>query len=67
MHLLLFGALYSTCVSFSEAFPEKLADGQLSPETLAQVVSLQEEDHQNSLEPEVSGHLGLHLDSTLTI
>ena len=62
--------IHESCLpaqSYYEAFEEKLADGQLGAETLAQVISFAEEEHQRSQKPEPSRHLGLHLDSTLTI
>ena len=45
--------------SYCEALKEQLADGQLGAETLAQVISFAEEEHQR---PEPSRQLGLHLD-----
>ena len=62
--------IHESCLpaqSYYEAFEEKLADGQLGAETLAQVISFAEEEHQRAQKPEPSRHLGLHLDSTLTI
>ena len=53
--------------SYYESFEEKLSDGQLTAETLAHVVSLQEELDQKAKHPELSRQLGLHLDSSLTI
>ena len=53
--------------SYFEAYEEKLQDGLLYPETLAQVISLAEENKQKSLKPEMSRQMGLHLDNTLTI
>ena len=53
--------------SYYEAFEEKLSDGQLTAETLAHVVSLQEELDQKAKHPEPTRQLGLHLDSSLTI
>ena len=44
----------------------RIADGQLSAETLSHVMSLHEEDRQRAQRPEASRQLGLHLDSTLT-
>ena len=52
---------------YFEASEEKLADGLLYPETLAQVLSLAEENKRKALKPEVSRQMGLHLDNTLTI
>ena len=54
--------------SYHEAFEEKLLGGRLQPETLAHVVSIaKEEEEQVNRKPEVSRHMGIHLDSTLTI
>ena len=53
--------------SYYESFEEKLADGQLSAETLARVLCISEEESQRSLKPEPSRQMGLHLDATLTI
>ena len=53
--------------SYYEAFAEKLSDGELTAETLAHIVSLQEELEQKAKHPELSRQLGLHLDSSLTI
>ena len=50
-----------------EAFEENLSDGHLTAETLAHVVSLQEELDQKARRPELSRQLSLHLDSSLTI
>ena len=44
-----------------------MADGLLFRETLAQVISLAEENKQRALKPKVSRQMGLHLDNTLTI
>ena len=53
--------------SYFGSFEEKLADGQLSAETLSHVISLHEEDRQRAQRPEASRQLGVHLDSTLTV
>ena len=45
----------------------KRSDGQLSAETLAHVVSLQDELEQKAKHPEPTRQLGLHLDSSMTI
>ena len=50
--------------SYFEACEEKLADGLLYPETLAQVVSLAEENKQKALKPEMSRQMGLRLDKS---
>ena len=53
--------------SYYEAFQEKLSEGSLAAETLAQVISASEEENQKKNKPESSRQLGLNLDSTLTI
>ena len=53
--------------SYCESFEEKLAEGQLTAETLAQVTSLAEEERQRAQKPEPARQLGLHLDATPTI
>ena len=53
--------------SYYEAFQEKLSEGSLAAETLAQVISASEEENQKKNKPEPSRQLGLNLDSTLTI
>ena len=52
---------------YYEAFQEKLSEGSLAAETLAQVISASEEENQKKNKPEPSRQLGLNLDSTLTI
>lgn len=53
--------------SYFEAFEEKLSDGHLKAETLAQVVSVAEQDEQESRKAEPQRHMSLHLDGQLTI
>ena len=53
--------------SYFEAFQEKLSEGSMAAETLAQVISANEEETQKKNKPEPSRQLGLNLDSTVTI
>ena len=53
--------------TYFEAYEEKLSDSLSYPETLAQVISLAEENKQKALTPEVSRQMELHLDNALTI
>ena len=50
-----------------EACEEKLADGLLYTETLAQMISLAEDNKQKALKLEVGRQMGLRLDNTLNI
>ena len=53
--------------SYFEAHEEKLADGLLYHETLAQGISLAEENKQKAMKPVMSRRMGLHLGTALTI
>ena len=53
--------------SYFESFEEKLSDGHLKAETLAQIVSVAEQDEQESKKAEPQRHMSLHLDGQLTI
>ena len=53
--------------SYFESFEEKLSDGHLKAETLAQIVSVAKQDEQESRKAEPQRHLSLHLDGQLTI
>ena len=53
--------------SYFESFEEKLSDGRLNAETLAQIVSVAEQDEQESKKAEPQRHMSLHLDGQLTI
>ena len=52
--------------SYFEAFQDKLQEGRLKPESLAQVVSLAEEEAFEATKPE-SKSFAIHLDSSLTV
>ena len=58
---------YLPCQSFFEAFEEKVSEGRLRQETLAQVVSLEEEEAQERSKPEQPKQLHLTLDANLTV
>ena len=53
--------------SYFEAFDEKVNEGRLRPETLAQVVSLEGEEAQERSKPEQPKQLHLTLDANLTV
>ena len=53
--------------SYHEGDEEKLANTTWKAETLAHVLSIQEEEKQKSLHPEPSRSIGIHLDSSLSI
>ena len=53
--------------SYFESFQDKLQEGGLKPETLAQVVSLSEEEAFEASKPEAPKNFAIHLDSTLTM
>ena len=53
--------------SYFESFEEKLSDGHLKAETLAHIVSVAEQDEQESKKAEPQRHMSLHLDGQLTI
>ena len=53
--------------SYFESFQDKLQEGRLKPETLAQVVSLSEEEVFEAAKPEAPKNFAIHLDSTLTV
>ena len=53
--------------SYFEGFEERLANGQLRAEQLAQVVSVREQEEQGSKKPDAQRHMSLHLDGQLTI
>ena len=53
--------------SYYESFEERLHNGVIEAETLAHVVSLEEEREQMALKLEPPTQMGLHLDSTLTL
>ena len=53
--------------SYHESFEERLHKGVIAAETLAHVVSLEEEREQMALKPEPPTQMRLHLDSTLTL
>ena len=52
--------------SYFEAFQDKLQEGRLKPESLAQVVSLSEQEAFEATRPE-SKSFAIHLDSSLTV
>ena len=52
--------------SYQEAYEEKLANTIWEAETLAHVISLQEEEKQKGLRPEPVRSVGIHLDSSLS-
>ena len=56
-----------TSQSYFELFEERLAEGCLQAETLAHVVSVEEQAEQEAKKPEPARQLGLHLDGALTI
>ena len=58
---------YFPSQSYFEAFDEKVNEGRLCPETLAQVVSLEEEDALQRTKPEKPKQLHLTLDANLTV
>ena len=53
--------------SYFELFEERLAEGCMQAETLAHVVSVEEQTDQEAKKPEPARQLGLHLDGALTI
>ena len=53
--------------SYFEGFEERLASGQLRAETLAQIVSVREQEEQEAKKPDMQRHMSLHLDGQLTI
>ena len=53
--------------SYYEAFEERLANGQFRAEPLNHVVSVHEQEDQESKKPETQRHMSLHLDGQLTI
>ena len=53
--------------SYDESFEERLHNGVIEAETLAHVVSLEEERERMASKPEPPTQMGLHLDSTLTL
>ena len=53
--------------SFYESFEERLHKRVIEAETLAHVVSREEEREQMAFKPEPPAQMGLHLDSTLTL
>ena len=53
--------------SYFEGFEERLANGQLRAELLTQVVSVREQEEQESRKPDSQRHMSLHLDGQLTI
>ena len=53
--------------SYFEAFEEKVNEGRLRPETLAQVVSLEEEEAQEKVKPEQPKQLHQTLAANLTV
>ena len=53
--------------SYFEAFEEKLSDGTLRAESLNQVVSVAEQEEQESKKAEPQRHMSLHLDGQLSI
>ena len=58
---------YLPSQSYFEAFEENLNEGRLRPETLAQVVSVEEEEAQERTKPEQPKQLHLTLDANLTV
>ena len=50
--------------SYYEAFQEKLHEGHLKPETLAQIVSVAEEEAFEANKPETAKSFAIHLDSS---
>ena len=53
--------------SYFESFEERLHNGVIEAETLAHVVSLEEERVQIASKPELSTQMGMHLGSILTL
>ena len=53
--------------SYYEAFQDKLQEGRLKPETLAQIVTLSEEEAFETAKPEAPKNFAIHLDSALTV
>ena len=53
--------------SYYESFEERLHNGVIEAETLAHVVSLEEERERMASKPEPPTQMGLHLDSTLSL
>ena len=53
--------------SYFEGFEERLANGQHRAETLCHVVSVREQEEQESKKPDTQRHMSLHLDGQLTI
>ena len=53
--------------SYVETFEERVNEGRLRPETLAKVVSLEEEEAQERTQPEQPKQLHLTLDANLTV
>ena len=58
---------YLPSESYFCAFEEKVNEGRLRPEILAQVVSLEEEKAQEKVKPEQPKQLHLTLDANLTV
>ena len=58
---------YLPSQSYFEAFEEKVNEGRLRPETLAQVVGVEEEEAQERTKPEQPKQLHLTLDENLTV
>ena len=58
---------YLPSQSYFEAFEEKVNEGRLRSETLAQVVSVEEEEAQERTKPEQPKQLHLTLDANLTV
>ena len=52
--------------AFTELLRRFRRDGQLRAETLTEVVSVREQDDQESKKPDTQRHVSLHLDSQLT-
>ena len=53
--------------SYFEGFEERLANGQLRAQLITQVVSVREQEDQESKKPDAQRHMSLHLDGQLTI
>ena len=53
--------------SYFESFEERLHNGVIEAETLAHVVSLEQERVKIASKPELSTQMRMHLDSTLTL
>ena len=53
--------------SYFESYEEKLSNTTWRAEPLTHVVSLQEEERQKALRPELARSVGIHLDSSLSI